>query len=158
MIADGAINLTVIPNVNRVLNVFGYNEWRIIFERMPAQYLPGLQELFQQKAAIETFFGMGLTEASGMGWPGILIPVLAVASALLTSLLTMKTSVANDEKAKAQQRMMMVIMPVMMGVMTVGLPAGVGIFWITSSVFQIGQQMVLNQRSGIPLIPKKEEA
>jgi len=158
MITNGEINLTVIPDVNRVLNVFGSSEWSILFERMPIQYLAGLEYLDNQKTAIETFFGISLIEASGLGWPGILIPILAVATAVLTSYLTTKVSVATDDRAKAQQKMMMVIMPIMMGAMTIGLPAGVGIFWITSSVFQVGQQVVLNRKSGIPLIPMKKGA
>ena len=52
-----------------------------------------------------------------------------------------------------QQRMMMVVMPAMMGVMTIGLPAGVGIFWITSSMYQLFQQLVMNQRMGIRNLP-----
>jgi len=125
---------------------------------IPQEYalLPTLHDLFSQKMAIESFFGMALTEGAGLGWPGILIPVLAVGSALLTSWVSMKASVANDEKAKQQQRMMMLIMPVMMGAMTIGLPAGVGIFWITSSVYQVGQQLVMNHMNGIPLFAKKE--
>jgi len=154
MIDDGAINLTVISDVNRVINAFGSEQWQVIFDRMPTQYLQGLLDLIQDKNAIEIFFGMALTEASGLMWPGIMIPILAVASAVLTSYLTSKMSVATDDKAKAQQKMMMVVMPVMMGVMTIGLPAGVGIFWITSSVYQIGQQAVLNKKAGINILPK----
>ena len=164
MLENQEINISIVSHMSRVLNVFDVNDWNTLFYQMPDQYVPHLQYLYSQKVAIENFFGIALTEAAGMGWPGILIPVLAVASALFTSLLTMKTSVATDEKAKMQQRMMMIVMPVMMGVMTISMPAGVGIFWITSSVFQIGQQMVLNKKAGIPLpslsslFPKKEEA
>jgi YidC/Oxa1 family membrane protein insertase len=153
MIDDGAINLTVISDVNRVINAFGREQWQVVYDSMPTEYLQGLLDLIQDKNAIEIFFGMALTEASGLMWPGIMIPILAVASAILTSYLTSKMSVATDDKAKAQQKMMMVIMPVMMGVMTIGLPAGVGIFWITSSVYQIGQQAVLNKKAGINILP-----
>jgi membrane protein insertase Oxa1/YidC/SpoIIIJ len=43
----------------------------------------------------------------------------------------------------------------MMVFMTVGLPAGVGLYWITSSVFQVVQQAVLNHRAGFPLFKPK---
>ena len=154
MIDNGEINLTLIPDVSRVLNAFSVNEWNVIFERMPAQYLPALQDLFQQKMAIENFFGMVLTEPTGLGWPGIMIPFLAVTTAIITSVLTMKMSPATTDQARMQQKIMLTVMPVMMGVMTIGLPAGVGIFWITSSVYQIGQQALLNNRAGIPLFSK----
>ena len=157
MITEGQINLDIVSHVNRVLNAFGPSEWSILFTRVPEQYLPGLMELYQQKTAIEIFFGMALTEATGLGWPGIMIPILAVLTAVITSYVTMKGSVITDERAKQQQKIMMVIMPVMMGVMTVGLPAGVGIFWITSSVYQVGQQLVMNKKMGIKLLSKTEE-
>jgi len=117
-------------------------------------HLPTLLTLHEQKIAIENFFGMALTEATGIGWPGIIIPILAVATAILTSVVTMRASIVTDERAKQQQKMMLVIMPVFMGAMTIGLPAGVGIFWITSSVYQTVQQLILNKRI---LAPIKEE-
>ena len=156
MIEQGEIDLTVVSDVNRVLNAFGPSEWGVLFAHMPSAYL---QEVFEQITAIQNFLGMALTEATGLGWPHIMIPVLAVTTALGTSYIMMKASVITDERAKQQQKMMMVIMPVMMGVMTVGLPAGVGIFWITSSIYQIGQQLLLNKKmgvGGIKWIPWKE--
>ena len=125
---------------------------------IPYEYLalPTMMDLYQTKVAIENFFGMALTESIVIGWPGIMIPILAISTALLTSWVSMKASVASDERSKQQQKMMMIVMPVMMGVMTIGLPAGVGVFWITSSVYQVGQQLVMNHMNGIPLFAKKE--
>jgi membrane protein insertase Oxa1/YidC/SpoIIIJ len=59
---------------------------------------------------------------------------------------------------KTQQTMMMVIMPIFMGFITVGMPAGVGVYWITSSIFQVAQQVVMNRRAGLPLFKKPEPA
>ena len=146
MIRDGELNMTIVSHVNRVLNAFTSHEWNILFDRIPAEYLPQVLDLHGQAMAIQTFLGMPLTEATGLGWPGIMIPILAVLSAVLTSWITMKSSVVTDEKQKQQQKIMMAVMPVMMGAMTIGLPAGVGIFWITSSVYQIGQQLFMNKK------------
>jgi membrane protein insertase Oxa1/YidC/SpoIIIJ len=44
----------------------------------------------------------------------------------------------------------MVVMPIFMAFITVSMPAGVGVYWITSSVFQVAQQIVMNKRAGIP--------
>jgi len=158
MLDNQEINISIVSHMNRVLNAFDANDWYTIFAHVPAHHAANLRYLYEQKTAIETFMGMPLTEATGLGWPGIMIPILAVLSAVGTSYITMRASVITDEKQKAQQRMMMVIMPIMMGVMTVGLPAGVGIFWITSSVYQIGQQLVMNKKMGIGLLPEKKEA
>ena len=155
MIENGDINFLVEQDVARVLNAFTTEQWSVVFDTISSQYMAGLMALYSQITTIESFFGMALTEATGLGWPQIMIPVLAVLSAVATSYVTMKASVITDERQKQQQRLMMMIMPVMMGVMTVGLPAGVGIFWITSSCYQIGQQLVMNKRMGIQTFPDK---
>jgi len=149
-VAEGSISAERLRSLQQLGE---YVQNLLVQHPIPQEYLmlPTLADMHQQKMAIETFFGMVLTEATGIGWPGIMIPFLAVTTALLTSWVSMKASAGGDEKAKQQQRMMMVIMPVMMGAMTIGLPAGVGIFWITSSVYQIGQQLVINRINGIPL-------
>lgn len=149
MLDNQEIDISVVSHLNRVLNAFDVNDWNAIFAQVPAEVLPTLQYLHGEITAVQTFFGMVLTDNTGLGWPGIMIPILAVLSALATSYVTMKSSIITDERQKQQQKMMMMIMPVMMGVMTVGLPAGVGIFWITSSVYQIGQQLLLNKKMGI---------
>ena len=153
MIANQELVLFHVPDVNRILNAFGPYQWEALFAWMP-QLQPQLQVWLDQKMAMEIFFGMSLTAAAGLGWPGIMIPILAVSTAIVTSKLMQQMTVATDERARAQQKMMMIVMPIMMGVMTIGMPAGVGIFWITSSVFQIGQQAVLNKKMGA----KKAEA
>lgn len=146
MIDEGTINLLHTPDVSRVLNAFGPEEWSRLFATVPSAYL---QDVYSQITDIRTFFNMELTESAGIGWPGILIPILAVATALLTSWVTLKASVVTDEAQKRQQKMMMVVMPVMMGAMTIGLPLGVGVFWITSSVYQVFQQLFMNKIMGI---------
>ena len=157
MIRDGGINLLVVPDVNRVLNAFGPYEWSALLSRVPSPYL---QSVYSEIMAVQNFMGMALTENAGLGWPQIMIPILAVTTAILTSYIMMAASIVTDERAKQQQKMMMVIMPVMMGAMTVGLPAGVGIFWITSSIYQIGQQLLLNRKMGVQVkwIPWKKSS
>ena len=56
---------------------------------------------------------------------------------------------------KSQQNIMLIVMPIMMTWMTTSLSAGVGIYWITSSVYQTVQQVLLNRyytRDGSALV------
>ena len=158
MLENQEINISIPSHLNRVLNAFDAGDWDLLLSQIPANHMAVLQEWYGEKLAIENFFGMALTEATGIGWPGIVIPVLAVLSALLTSYVTMKASIVTDERAKQQQKIMMMVMPVVMGAMTIGLPAGVGIFWITSSLFQVGQQLILNKKMLVNTVPKKDTA
>ena len=156
MLDNQELNISIVSHMSRVLNAFDVSDWNSLFVQVgeiSSHHLANLLYLYEQKVAIELFFGLALTEPSGMGWPGILIPILAVLSALATSYVASKASVITDERQRTQQRMMLVIMPVMMGAMTIGLPAGVGVFWITSSIYQIVQQIVMNHRSGIQTFP-----
>jgi len=66
-------------------------------------------------------------------------------------LMQLRTADPNaDDKAKMQQKIMLIVMPVIMTFFTVGFPVGVGLFWITSQIFQIAQDLILNKKAGIP--------
>jgi len=143
------------PHLSRVLNRFTSYEWNQLFDYIgahaPAQ-LPGIMDLYAQLTQIETFFGLSVVEQGGWGWPGILIPVLVAitmfASSWLTQLRTLDPDA--DDKAKMQQRMMLIVMPLMMAAFTVTFPVAVGIYWIASQVFGVVQDLIMNKRAGIP--------
>jgi YidC/Oxa1 family membrane protein insertase len=55
-----------------------------------------------------------------------------------------KEAVANNPNAMAQN-MMLYVMPAMIAVFTASLPAGVGLYWGTSTLFGIIQQYFVNK-------------
>jgi YidC/Oxa1 family membrane protein insertase len=66
----------------------------------------------------------------------------------------LKLSMANNQKPKKgekasdtemMQNMMIYMMPAMIAVFTASLPAGVGLYWGTSTLFGIGQQLIVNK-------------
>lgn len=79
----------------------------------------------------------------------LLIPILAVASSVLTNKITMKQTGQDQNKndnsqANQMNKSMQLMMPIMTGFFTLTLPSGLGIYWIISSVMQVIQQLVLN--------------
>lgn len=79
----------------------------------------------------------------------MIIPVLAVVSGVAVNKVTMKMSGqaqnkdnANDQAA-AMNKTMMWMMPLMTAYFTLILPAGIGLYWIISSLTQILQQVIL---------------
>lgn len=79
----------------------------------------------------------------------LIIPVLAVIAAVVSNKVTMAQNGQSQNKdatdsASQMSRSMMLMMPVMTGFFTFTLPAGLGIYWIISSVVQVGQQILLN--------------
>lgn len=92
----------------------------------------------------------GYLTSGNMEWSIILlllIPIIAVAAAVVTNKITMAQSGqnnSNNETAAQMSKSMNLMMPLMTGFFTLTLPAGLGIYWIISSIMQIVQQLVLN--------------
>lgn len=78
----------------------------------------------------------------------LVIPVLAVIASVAQNKITMSMSGQNqntgNEQAQSMNKTMMWMMPIMTAYFTLILPAGLGLYWIISSVVQIIQQIVLN--------------
>jgi len=75
----------------------------------------------------------------------IIIPVLAVLTTMLSTKVTQSQNKNNNnEQMESTMGTMNLIMPLMTGWFTFILPAGMGLYWIISNIFQIGQQLALN--------------
>lgn len=107
-----------------------------------------LVPLLATKSQIESFIGIPLVYKAGLGFPGIIVPILAAVTTWFQSKLTMSSNAASkdgSDPAVAMTRSMMYVMPAMMGFMTITMPAGLGLYWIISNIFTIGQQILLNK-------------
>jgi YidC/Oxa1 family membrane protein insertase len=54
------------------------------------------------------------------------------------------------------QKMMLWMLPLMIGFFTATFPAAVGIYWLTSTVFGIGQQKLVNWQLDKPQVRRKD--
>lgn len=59
-----------------------------------------------------------------------------------------KTAMPTNSPIPNPQQLMTYILPPMVAVFTASLPAGVGLYWGTSTLFAIAQQFVINKKSG----------
>ena len=143
------INLLNPAHLARVLNRFNASDWQALFAEVPDAYLPRLQELYAHKNRIEMFFGLSLLENSGMRWPGVIIPFFTVLTTVGSSWLSQMANKPKDDKAKTQQTIMLLFMPLFMGFITITMPAGVGLYWIFSNLFRLVQQVFMNMQAGI---------
>ena len=132
-------------NLLKLVNRFNAEDWKMIWEGMAgnAELLGETTKWVAQKDAIETFYGIGLLGNAGMVGIGVLIPIFTAVTTFLSSFVMNKTNPSGDAAAKTQQKVMMVVMPVMMFFMTASMSAGVGLYWIVSSVYQTVQQYFL---------------
>lgn len=78
----------------------------------------------------------------------LVIPVLAVIGSVLQNKITMHLSGQDknqgNDQAQSMNKAMIWMMPVMTAYFTLILPAGLGIYWIISSITQIIQQIIMN--------------
>ena len=81
----------------------------------------------------------------------LIIPILAVLASVgsmkISQSLSGQNNKSDDAAAQTANQMsksMTMMMPVMTGFFTLTLPAGIGLYWIVSSVTQIIQQLALN--------------
>ena len=86
----------------------------------------------------------------------VMIPIVSGVLNLLLSVLSMRTSVPADDAMKSQQTMMTVMMPLMSVYIGFILPASLGVYWISMSVFSIIQELILQKYYGAKL--DREEA
>jgi hypothetical protein len=140
----------------RVLQRFTPDEWELVYRYIPDAYLygeGGIQRLVNDISQIENFLTISMVEPSGLGFPGVIIPIVTGISMFISSwLMQQRTYDPNaDERAVMTQKMMLFVMPVMMAVFTINLVAAVGVFWVTGQIFQITQDLIMMKKSGTPI-------
>jgi len=104
-------------------------------------------------AAPDQLFGV-LPESVPMigGTPIGILPILVGATMYIQQKLTTPAmpsssqSSSSSNPAAGTQKMMTTIMPLMIGFISFTLPSGLSLYWVTSTVFGIGQQLLINKK------------
>lgn len=107
-----------------------------------------LVPLLEAKNEIETFLTIPLVSKAGLSFPGIIIPIAAgITTWLQTKIMNMMNPQNNDPNnpAAAMTKTMLYTMPIMMGVFSITMPAGLGLYWTISNLFGILQQVILTK-------------
>lgn len=95
---------------------------------------------------INGFFGLNISDAPGMGFPGLLIPIIAgVLQFIQGKQIQVKSNDNKDNPAASAANSMNIVMPIMSVIFCITLPIGVGLYWIAGSVFAIIQQFFVNR-------------
>lgn len=89
---------------------------------------------------------LGKDPASDLGWPMILIPILAFVFSMAQTLISTKTMEMNTPGQNAGcMKGTMFIMPIFSVVLVFTVPAGAGFYWTISYLFGILQTLLLNK-------------
>jgi YidC/Oxa1 family membrane protein insertase len=140
------VDLTQSNKVIDVLSKFGTDRWNQLATAFSSY--PDIANTITTQAKsiqdVNMFFNLNIINPPGWGFPGILIPILAMA---LQFVQTKQISIKPDKNNPASNAMssMNVIMPIMSGVFAITLPIGVGLYWIATSVYSIIQQYFVNR-------------
>jgi len=147
------IDLAVPIDLARILHRFTPENWAWLQTQIPEYYWESIAQLNDLRMSIETFLGLSMVEAAGLTWPQIILPVLTVVTMFMSSwLMQQRQADPNaDDKTKLQQKIMLFMMPLIIGFVTISLPGGVALFWITSQVFIFVQDFILMKKDGIPI-------
>ena len=138
----------------RVLNRFSPENWEFLYTQIPDYYANTIMALNERKDAIETFFGLSMVDNATWTWPSVIVPFLVGITMMISMYIgnLRMAGQASDDRAKMQQRIMVIVMPVFIGAITFGMPAGVGLFWIVTQVLQGIQDLVLNKKAGVKFV------
>ena len=138
-------------NANRLVDMlykFSTSQWGELQALFPA-----ISDVIGQNAAVvermNTFLGLNMAEAPGwvpsFAW---IIPVLAVVSQWFSTKLmsgNQPSTSADAENPMAQSmKTMTTTMPLFSAFICITMPAGLGIYWIATSVVTIIQQLIVN--------------
>src|SRR6056297_2465646 len=63
---------------------------------------------------------------------------------------TSSQSSSSANPTASTQKMMTTIMPLMIGFISFTLPSGLSLYWFTSTLFGIGQQLLINKKETVP--------
>ncbi len=140
---------TDITSVNSVINIlakFGSEQWTTLSESLK-DISPIILEASGKITQANSFFGLNIANKPGMGFPGILIPILAAILSFVQSkqVQVKNTSDKQDNSAASAMNSMMYVMPIMQFFFCVTFPIGIGVYWIATSVFTIIQQFFVNK-------------
>lgn len=89
----------------------------------------------------------------GMTLPfiGAAVPILAAISGITTYLTTKMTAQPSiNEQQESTQKSMNMMMPIMIFVFGIQFPAGLGLYWVVSNIFQLVQQYIVLNSSKNP--------
>ena len=110
--------------------------------------LNAIKELLSANDIVVNGLSMG-----GISLPfiGAAVPILAAVSGITTFLTTKMTAQPsmNEQQASTQKSMNM-MMPVMIFVFGIQFPAGLGLYWVVSNIFQLAQQYIVLNSSKNP--------
>lgn len=135
-------DLTNIDKVIDVIGKFSTDQWTTFIDQFGSTSSI-IGQNYDKITEIYMFFGtINLADKPDLMSVAILLPVLNV----VVQFMSTKASMENQSGEQNQtQKSMMYTMPLITAFFVATMPAGLGLYWLASSMFQWGQQVVINK-------------
>ena len=131
-----------ITNINKVIDVIGkFNseQWTEFIDKF-SSIINVIQPNFDKISEIYMFLGINLADKPDLLSIGILLPILNV----LVQFMVSKTTMSSGQEQGQTQKTMMYTMPLITAFFVSTMPAGLGLYWLIGSLFNWGQQVIIN--------------
>lgn len=137
------VDVSVFDQVMGLVRTMSAADWNGVLTSL-GQSAGELSAILAQKHSIEYFFGLNLVSFAGLRFPGVLVPICAgLTTYLSTWYMQRKQKVImggqEDQMAAGMTKSMNIVMPIMMGVITINVPIALGIYWTLSNLFSVIQ-------------------
>lgn len=129
-----------------VLNYFTPEAWDKLAQAIPSASAV-IENVADQVASINNFMlGINVAQAPGLRFSVyLIIPVLAALFQYLSAKTMQQPQVDGNNPAAGMTKSMNLMMPLMSLYFCVIMPAGMGLYWVTSAAFQCIQQIIINK-------------
>lgn len=140
------VNQLGVNHIIDILSKFQRNTWQGLNDVYPA-LSDTISANSREIININSFLGgLNIADKPGLKWPGILVPIFAMAFQFIQGKqLEKQTPQDPNNPAGNTMKTMNNVMPIMSGVFCISLPIGVGLYWVAGSVFQIIQQFFITK-------------
>ena len=129
-----------------VLNYFTADAW----DKLAAAFPPisgTIESVAHEITSINDFlFGINVAQTPGLHISVyLIIPILAALFQFLSAKTMMQPNMEGNDQVASMNKSMTYMMPLMSLYFCIIMPAGLGIYWVTSALFQCIQQVIINK-------------
>ncbi len=145
---SASVDWTNVNDVVVAINSFTSDQWNRLRELFPA-FSDVIASSQQQITDMNTFLTINVSQQPTFALnAALLIPILAGLSQYISAKVSQgksDNSSDDDNPAAASMKMMLIFMPLMSVFIAFSVPAGLGLYWIATAVFQTIIQLLVNR-------------
>lgn len=159
--SGAAVDWTSVDSAITAMNSFTGEQWETLKSLFPS-FANVISENQAKITEMNTFLTINVSQVPTFALSAaILIPILAGVSQYISVKISQGQNgnqLDDDNPAAASMKMMNIFMPIMSAFIAFSVPAGLGLYWIATAVFQTIIQLVVNRyydKQGVDEIVRK---